>query len=128
METHVPPSHVPASTTEYEKGYFNKRHSWENLRKKLLDAAIEEVCLPSDSTCLICHEKAVVPCKYCGPRIYFCESCGRKAHEKQNVFHVMEEWKVSVHLKSRLYMSLDYHAFLKKILYILIRCTYMNCT
>ena len=69
--------------------------NWEKLRTRLRRASLEECCLKSDQTCVVClTQPAVIRCTYCGPRQYFCQTCAYSLHEERNQFHVMEKWMV----------------------------------
>ena len=67
---------------------------WEKLRMGMLQNAVESSAMPVDQTCLLCSVLAVFRCQECGSSVYYCYQCFSKQHEKVNIFHTAEKWKV----------------------------------
>ena len=71
--------------------------AWEEVRAKLLHAVVESEAMPLNQACTKCSEvPATLQCRKCGPSAFFCCACFHHVHCGINVFHVAEEWKVSV--------------------------------
>ncbi len=71
--------------------------SWTKIRSDMLRVAIESEALPKDSLCGVCAVSvATHRCLQCGHKIFFCQQCYEIAHNKTNIFHVGEIWKVNV--------------------------------
>ena len=71
-------------------------NSWEDIRKGLLQARIEEEAFSCETIkCVECLESlAICRCQDCGPRQMFCLDCAKQLHEKRNYFHSLEIFKV----------------------------------
>lgn len=69
--------------------------AWENIRSRLLQAAIECSAMPVDVCCIICSGTAKYRCIHCGPTAYYCLSCLGDSHSKTNVLHGPDIWDVS---------------------------------
>jgi len=69
--------------------------AWENIRSRLLQAAIECNAMPVDVCCIICSGTAKYRCIHCVPTAYYCLSCLGDSHSKTNVLHCPEVWDVS---------------------------------
>jgi hypothetical protein len=75
-----------------------RQKNWENVRDEILKAAIESESIPVGQMCTNCRmDGASYRCLKCGIRNYFCESCIALLHSNKCVFHVVEQWKVSIY-------------------------------
>ena len=72
--------------------------AWKKIRPMILRAVVENEGMPAKQLCIMCSELAAVRCRKCGPFAFFCNHCFLHAHTQVNLFHVAEEWKVSLHL------------------------------
>ncbi len=85
------------NSTIYSKRQENSARNWESVREDLLKAVIESECIPDDQMCTNCRtDSASYRCLKCGIGNFFCESCVASLHSKICVFHVVEQWKVSI--------------------------------
>ena len=84
-------------STVYSKRQQNSAKNWENVRDEILKAAIESESIPVGQMCTNCRkDSASYRCLKCGIGNYFCESCIALLHSNKCVFHVVEQWKVSI--------------------------------
>ena len=71
--------------------------AWNSIRYPMLEAVTESYAMPEKQGCTFCSEAvAKYRCIHCGPYCYYCDHCVAKLHMDSNIFHVPEQWKVSV--------------------------------
>ena len=71
--------------------------AWERIRHQLLRVLVESEAMPRDQLCVKCSIVAAsLRCRKCHPSAFFCKECFLSTHTTTNIFHVPEEWKVSV--------------------------------
>lgn len=88
---------VDGASRTYESRKLKAIQKWAELRQTLIDAAIEEQSIATNTMCSVCSSNdAEVRCTFCGPRQYFCRGCGIEEHKERNYFHVMELWQVKL--------------------------------
>lgn len=67
---------------------------WSRVRTALLRTTVECNSMPTGQTCVLCTVEATYRCLDCAPWAYFCAQCFGETHNKLNIFHVGEIWKV----------------------------------
>jgi hypothetical protein len=83
--------------TNYARREENSAKNWAEIRFKLRDAVIESECIPVGQQCSKCNSKSAdCRCIKCGMGNFFCQDCVVSIHQNICVFHVIEQWKVSV--------------------------------
>jgi hypothetical protein len=85
------------TTNQYNKRKGNSAKNWETIRIMLRDAVIETECIPVGQICHVCNTAlANYRCLKCGIGHFFCEPCVASVHTNIGIFHIVEEWKVSM--------------------------------
>ena len=75
--------------------------AWNSVRQSMLKAVTESCAMPDTQVCMFCFEtSAQFRCIQCGQCSYYCDHCLPKLHSCANIFHVPEQWKVSILLLS----------------------------
>ena len=92
-------SESEASVPQHQKRKVKSYENWEKIREALLRGRIEEESFAiGEERCVSCNEVAEVRCIDCGHEQKYCIECAKKNHDQRNYFHVLERFKVSIHV------------------------------
>ena len=79
----------------YEIEAKSSMAGWEGIREGLLSAVTESQGMPSSQMCVLCDESpALIRCRQCGPRSYYCQICFDTVHSRITFLHAAERWMV----------------------------------
>ena len=68
---------------------------WLEVRSQMVHAAVEFGIPTARDTCAMCEKPAAVICVECGPHSIYCNNCVESVHSVQNIFHMLQIWKVN---------------------------------
>ena len=81
--------------TMYEIETNTSMAGWEAIREGLLSAVTESQGMPSSQMCVLCDDSpALIRCRQCGPRSYYCQICFDTVHSWISFLYVAEQWMV----------------------------------
>ena len=94
-------SNTDTVITQYTLRKIREESGWEKCRERLQRAFVGQQFLPEGTTCCACGDhgrspvnEAVCRCCDCGWEQLLCLECATMLHNKRNMFHVLEFWKV----------------------------------
>lgn len=95
------PSTTDTEVTQYKLKKIREESGWEKSRERLQRAFVWQQYLPEGTPCCACGDhgrspanEAVCRCCDCGWEQWLCLECATMLHNKRNMFHVLEIWKV----------------------------------